>query len=54
MEIKSRSKKELRNAYGVSQKTFNKWLKRAGIKTGSDHILTPAQVEAIYTRLGMP
>ncbi|MBD1364386.1 hypothetical protein IDJ77_11255 [Mucilaginibacter sp. ZT4R22] len=53
--IKALSKKELRDWYGVSCKTFKSWLKRIpdlGMYEGKAY--TPAQVAKIVTHLGQP
>ncbi|MEO1259857.1 MAG: hypothetical protein AAFZ15_13775 [Bacteroidota bacterium] len=56
--VKVYSKKELRELYGISRETFNKWL--LPIKASLPHcrptakILTPAQVRVIFDLLGEP
>ena len=56
--VKVYSKKELRELYGISRETFNKWLQP--IKSSLPHyrptskILTPAQVKVIFDLLGEP
>lgn len=58
MKIKTYSKKELREMYGISRETFNKWLKP--IKdilpnyNPTAKILTPAQVKVIFEQWGEP
>ena len=58
MVIKAYSKFELRQMYGISRDTFNRWLK--GVIDTLPHynpnakILTPAQVAAIFEAFGEP
>jgi hypothetical protein len=52
----SMTKKELQNAYGVSPKTFQKWISKIStlkIEPGTK-VFTPAEVETIFTHLGKP
>ncbi len=58
IEIKSYSKKELRQLYGVKQDVFRSWLKRIETHIPNYNpnirILTPAQVKVIVEKLGEP
>ena len=49
------SKKELAAAYNICPATFSTWLKRAGIAIDKNvKILTPAQVQTIFDKIGEP
>ena len=56
--IKTYTKQELRQFYGISRETFNNWLKP--IQYLLPHynpkakVLTPAQVKIIFEHLGEP
>ncbi len=54
--IKTYTQKELAGFYGVTAKTFRKWLKRAkvdlGIRLGNYY--SPQQVRTIVSRIGYP
>jgi transposase len=54
--IKPYSSKELSAMYGVSSKTFRKWIKlfegQVGQKCG--HFYMISQVEIIFSKLGIP
>ncbi|MFO7851925.1 MAG: hypothetical protein R6X28_05635 [Bacteroidales bacterium] len=51
--MKAKSKQDLATEYGVSLKTFNKWLKKHNIKI-SRGLITPKDQEKIYDKLGFP
>jgi hypothetical protein len=56
-EIRSYSKKELRELYGVSQRVFSSWLIKVRAKLiskKSGNILPPADVELIVQIFGKP
>ncbi len=56
-EIKSYSKKELREHYGVSQRIFSTWLQKVRARLISrkrDNILPPSDVELIVQIFGKP
>ena len=56
-EIKSYSKKELRELYGVSQRVFSTWLNKIREKLISKkrgNVLPPADVEIIIQIFGKP
>lgn len=56
-EIKSYSKKELRELYGVSQRIFSDWLEKIRTRLISRkraNILPPADVELIVQIFGKP
>jgi uncharacterized membrane protein (DUF2068 family) len=50
------TKKELRKAYQVSDKTFNIWLKRIPnfLPQVGAHVFSPLEVEKIFEHLGKP
>lgn len=52
----SKTKKELKNDYGISYQTLNKWLKSVPglILDRYTKIFTPNQLELIYRHLGKP
>lgn len=58
LPIKAYGKAELRDIYGVSRETFNKWLK--AIEYLLPHYerncktLTPAQVRIVFDEIGTP
>ena len=58
MQIKTYSKKELREKYNVSADTFNKWLQEIEVLLPyykrNDKVLSPAQVSIIFRELGEP
>ena len=59
---KSMSKQQLAEAYGVHQKTLNKWIMRANIVPelitievyNRIKVFTPAQVKVIFDKIGEP
>ncbi|MFO8234732.1 MAG: hypothetical protein R6U04_04920 [Bacteroidales bacterium] len=51
--MKAKSKQDMAEEYGVSRKTFDKWLKKHNIKI-SRGLLTPKDQEIIYKKLGVP
>ena len=55
-DVKPYSTKELSNIYGVSDKTLRKWMKpfEESIGKKQGHYYTVAQVEIIFSKLGMP
>lgn len=56
MSAVSKTKKELKNEYGISYQTLNKWLKSVPglMMNKNDRIITPSQLELIYNHLGRP
>lgn len=51
----SLSKKQLREAYGISGKTLRAWLMRIpGLEINKKRIFVPIEVEKIFTHLGNP
>jgi len=48
------NKKQLANLYGITPKTFGRWMKRLGIAPYTGRIYTPNQVETIFSELGKP
>jgi len=53
--IRAYSKKELRQCYGVSEKTFRTWLNKIpSLGDYSGKAYTPYQVNIIITHLGTP
>ena len=54
--VRSYSKKQLSEMYGISVNTFKNWLKRAGIYDSMqfDKMLTPQKVKLIFDKLGSP
>jgi transposase len=55
-KIKPKNKKELAALYGVSVKTFNKWIEPFKDKIGKmqGRMYTPKQVRVIFDCLGEP
>lgn len=55
ISLKSMSKKQLANAYGVSIKTLNSWLKPFDVEIGiyRGRSYTPKQVTTIVEHLGL-
>jgi uncharacterized protein YjcR len=51
--IKSYTKSEILNFYGLSYPTLRDWMERAGIKT-ERRILSPAEVEKFVKHHGSP
>lgn len=51
--IKSRSREELAHDYGVSPRTFRRWLKRYRIDLPRG-LVKPVDIRRIYERLGKP
>jgi DNA-binding XRE family transcriptional regulator len=49
----SKTRQEVADEYGVSRKTFGRWLKDAGISPGRGR-LTPAILNQIYDHFGEP
>lgn len=49
----SKTRQEVADEYGVSRKTFSKWLKNAGLDPGRSR-LTPAILNQIYDYFGEP
>lgn len=58
MKVKSYTKKELRQFYGISRETFNKWMRAISHLLPhyrpSSRILTPAQVKVLFEEWGEP
>jgi transposase len=58
MQIKTYSKKELRNLYNISADVFNKWLQEIEHQLPhykrSDKVLSPAQVKIFIEEFGAP
>jgi len=54
--IKTMSKKQLCEKYGVCMETLNKWIKLTPglVIDETQRLLTPAQVRAIYSHHGEP
>lgn len=52
--ITSRTKKEMRNLYGISKDTFRKWMRLAAIEITNDHYLTPDEVRRFMDHHGRP
>jgi transposase len=50
--IKSYSRKELAYMYGVSRKTFSKWIRKLDMKY--KRLFTPKEVRRIFELLGEP
>jgi transposase len=50
--IKSYSRKELAYMYGVSRKTFSKWIRKLDLKYR--RLFTPKEVAEIFKLLGEP
>jgi phage antirepressor YoqD-like protein len=50
---KRTTRDELRQAYGVTPRTFRRWLRQVGI-LHRRHILTPADVQRCHLHLGEP
>jgi hypothetical protein len=48
------TKSELADAYEISLKSFNTWLKIAGINYKGSHFLPPKVVERITDEFGVP
>ncbi len=53
-QIKTYSKKELSDLYGISSKTFRRWCNRANIDIGNGRLLCPKVVQQIFEHLGLP
>ncbi|MCB0632073.1 MAG: hypothetical protein R2824_34990 [Saprospiraceae bacterium] len=53
LTLVSRSRQELAAAYGVSARTFRRWLKIHKIDLPSG-LVKPEDIRKIYERLGMP
>lgn len=55
-EVKPHNYKELEGLYGVSHKTFKKWLKTLvpDLEPVSGRYFTVKQVQLIFDRLGIP
>jgi DNA invertase Pin-like site-specific DNA recombinase len=53
LSLKSRSRQELAEAYGVSTRTFRRWLKRHHI-TLPNGLVKPQDIRKIYASLGPP
>lgn len=53
--MKSCTKKQLAELYGISRPTLNKWLKVAEIPIiKGSNIFNPAQIKEIFEKLGLP
>ena len=54
--VKSYSKQQLSEMYGISVNTLKNWLKKAGIYETMrfDKMLTPQKVKIIFDKLGTP
>lgn len=53
LSLKSRSRQEIAAAYGVSTRTFRRWLKLHRLVLSSG-LVKPADIKKIYERLGPP
>ena len=51
--MKTKTRQELANDYGIDRTTLYRWLKKAKIKL-SGTVLTPKELELIYLKLGKP
>ena len=52
--IKTYSKRELADMYGISTKTFRRWCIGSGIYFGREKLLCPGKVRLIFEELGPP
>ena len=50
---KSKTRTMIANEYGISRKTLQRWLKKAGIDI-SNGLVTPAEQKRIYKKFGKP
>ena len=53
MKTNLQTRQQVATAYRISYRTFNRWLKRAGIKLTSG-LLTPKELKLIYEAFGPP
>lgn len=53
LNLKSKSRQEMAVAYGISVRTFRRWLKRNGIQLPRG-LIRPKDILVIYDRLGKP
>ncbi len=51
--IKSKSRQELANEYGISSRTFRRWLKNNDITLPSG-LVKPRDILKVYDKLGNP
>jgi hypothetical protein len=52
LAVKSYTRKELIHLYGISSKTFAKWIDGLGLEF--KRVFTPKEVESIFDKLGEP
>lgn len=53
MKILPQTRQEISNAYRISHRTFDRWLKRAGIQL-TPGLITPKELQLIYDTFGPP
>ena len=51
--IKAKTRQEIANEYGISTRTFTRWIKKAEIKLTAG-LIDPYHLELIYQKFGYP
>ncbi len=52
--MQTKTREEVAALYGVSRKTFYKWLSKSEINLPERTLITPKQLEKIYDTFGVP
>ena len=52
--IRTYSKKEIAELYGISTKTLRRWCERAGISLGKEKLIHPCKVKLMFEHFGPP
>ena len=50
----TKTRQQLADEYCIDRKTLYRWLKAMGIQLSSRRLVTPAEQELIYQKLGKP
>lgn len=48
------TRQQLADDYGVSTRTINKWIDKAGISIGKRELLWPNKLQEFYNKIGVP